>query len=80
MARFDDDIAISTRVRLARNYADLPFPAKLTHQQALKVNDRAARRLGRRSIATRHGKQHGRRKHAPQRFLPFFLHMITAKI
>jgi len=51
MARFDDDIAISTRVRLARNYADLPFPAKLTHQQALKVNDRAARRLGGREFS-----------------------------
>lgn len=46
MARFDDDIAISTRVRLARNYADLPFPARLNHQQALKVGDRAAKRLG----------------------------------
>ena len=45
MAQFDNDIAVSTRVRLARNYADLPFPSKMSRQQAIKLNDRVTKRL-----------------------------------
>ncbi len=45
-ALIDSDIAISTRVRLARNYADLPFPANMTRPQFKKLNERIVNRLG----------------------------------
>lgn len=35
----DDDIAISTRIRLARNIAGVPFPSKMTDAQRLQVNE-----------------------------------------
>lgn len=47
----DSDIAISTRVRLARNYTDLPFPAKMTRAQFKKLNERIVARLGRREFS-----------------------------
>lgn len=47
---FDSDIAVSTRVRLARNYADLPFPNRMTRAQAKKLNERVASRLGNREF------------------------------
>lgn len=39
------DIILSTRVRLARNYADLPFEAKMTPEEAQEIVARAAARL-----------------------------------
>ena len=39
------DIILSTRVRLARNYADLPFEAKIAPEEAQEVIKRAAARL-----------------------------------
>jgi len=42
----DSDIAISTRVRLARNYTDLPFPAGMTRAQYKKLCERVVNRLG----------------------------------
>ena len=47
---FDADIAASTRVRLARNYADLPFPGRMSRVQAKKLNERVASRLGNREF------------------------------
>jgi protein arginine kinase len=37
-----EDIVLSTRVRLARNFADTPFPGMQTPQQAQQVIDRVA--------------------------------------
>ncbi len=45
-AQLDQDIVVSTRVRLARNYKDLPFPGKMNRQQALRLNDRVQKRIG----------------------------------
>ena len=44
--QLDSDIAISTRVRLARNYTDLPFPANMSRPQYKKLNERIVKRLG----------------------------------
>lgn len=33
----EGDVAISTRIRLARNFADIPFPPRMTAEQAHKV-------------------------------------------
>lgn len=33
----DGDVAISTRIRLARNLCDFPFPSRMNHEQMLKV-------------------------------------------
>lgn len=38
----DEDIVISSRVRLARNYEDIPFSAKMTPDQAEEIIRRAA--------------------------------------
>lgn len=35
----DDDVAVSTRVRLARNIAGIPFPARMSDAQRIKVNE-----------------------------------------
>lgn len=45
-ALLDQDIVISTRIRLARNYKDLPFPARMSRQQALRLNERVLGRMG----------------------------------
>ena len=49
-ALIDSDIAISTRVRLARNYTDLPFPANMTRPQFKKLNERIVNRLGKKEF------------------------------
>ena len=40
-----DDIIVSTRVRLARNVADLPFPGKMTDGQREELAKRAEQAL-----------------------------------
>lgn len=44
--QLDQDIVVSTRIRLARNYKDLPFPGKMNRQQALRLNERVEKRIG----------------------------------
>ena len=34
----EDDIAVSTRIRLARNLSGLPFPARMTPEQRKELN------------------------------------------
>ena len=34
----EDDIAVSTRIRLARNLSGLPFPARMTPEQHRELN------------------------------------------
>ncbi len=36
----EDDIVISTRIRLARNLAGMPFPARMSAEQRAEVNER----------------------------------------
>jgi protein arginine kinase len=36
--KYDNDIVVSTRIRLARNIKDFCFPAKLSMQDALNIN------------------------------------------
>lgn len=47
----DQDVVISSRVRLSRNYEDLPFSPKLTPEYAEEVVDRTARSV----FSSRHG-------------------------
>ena len=47
----DQDVVISSRVRLSRNYDDLPFSSKLTREYADEVIDRTARAV----FASPHG-------------------------
>ena len=47
----DQDVVISSRVRLSRNYEDLPFSPKLTPEYADEVIDRTARAV----FSSRHG-------------------------
>ena len=35
-----DDIAVSSRIRLARNLKDLPFPSRMTNEQRTELNER----------------------------------------
>lgn len=44
---FQSDIVLSTRVRLARNIKDIPFPNKMTDQQAAEVIATVENALGR---------------------------------
>ena len=41
----EGDVVISSRVRLARNIADFPFPCKMTPEQYRQVNDKAREAL-----------------------------------
>ncbi len=41
----DGDIAVSTRVRLARNFNDLPFPNRMTADQAKLLLDRVSAKM-----------------------------------
>ena len=41
----EDDIAVSTRIRLARNLSGLPFPARMTPEQRRELNLKATLRL-----------------------------------
>ena len=41
----EGDVVISSRVRLARNIADFPFPCKMTPEQYRQVNDQAREAL-----------------------------------
>ena len=41
----EGDVVISTRIRLARNIADFPFPCKMTTEQARTVIDKASAAL-----------------------------------
>lgn len=43
MSKMDQDIVISTRVRLARNLAALPFPSKMEAEQGKKLAERISR-------------------------------------
>ncbi len=36
----NNDIAVSSRIRLARNLRDLPFPARMTNEQRIELNNR----------------------------------------
>ena len=36
----EDDIAVSTRIRLARNLSGIPFPARMTNEQRRELNTR----------------------------------------
>ena len=47
----DQDVVISSRVRLSRNYQDLPFSLKLTQEYANEVIDRTAKSV----FSSRHG-------------------------
>lgn len=42
---FQSDIVLSTRVRLARNLSDIPFPCKMTDEDAQNVIDKVASSL-----------------------------------
>lgn len=44
MIKSDRDIVISTRTRLARSLADLPFPSKMSAEQEIALVDRIERR------------------------------------
>ena len=41
----DSDIAVSTRVRLARNFKDVPFPNRMTAGQAQNVLDKVSDKM-----------------------------------
>lgn len=45
LAGTDSDIAVSTRVRLARNFNDLPFPNRMTDRQAQTVLDKVSEKM-----------------------------------
>ena len=47
----DQDVVISSRVRLSRNYQDLPFSPKLTAEYANEVIDRTAKSV----FSSKHG-------------------------
>ena len=47
----DQDVVIASRVRLSRNYEDLPFSPKLSPAYAEEVIDRTAKSV----FASRHG-------------------------
>ena len=36
----DGDIAVSTRIRLARNIKGYPFPARISDKQRLEINEK----------------------------------------
>ena len=42
----DKDIVVSTRVRLARNIAGLPFPKDMSRQNMMMLCDRVEKRVG----------------------------------
>lgn len=44
-AIMQDDIIVSTRIRLARNLVDIPFPNRLTAQQMREVSERVQKAL-----------------------------------
>ena len=35
-----DDIAVSSRIRLARNLKDIPFPSLMTKEQRIELNNK----------------------------------------
>lgn len=35
----EDDVAVSTRIRLARNLSGIPFPSRMSNEQRIKVNE-----------------------------------------
>ena len=41
----DDDIAVSTRIRLARNIAGVPFPSRMTDEQKTAVNEQVKKAI-----------------------------------
>lgn len=41
----DQDVVLSSRVRLARNYADIPFPSAMSEKDAMSVIDKTLRIL-----------------------------------
>lgn len=45
LAGTDSDIAVSTRVRLARNFKDIPFPNRMTTEQARTVLDKVSEKM-----------------------------------
>ncbi|MBE6992697.1 MAG: protein arginine kinase [Ruminococcaceae bacterium] len=45
LAGIDSDIAVSTRVRLARNFSNIPFPNRMTAEQAQQVLDRVSEKM-----------------------------------
>ena len=42
----EGDVAVSTRVRIARNIAKIPFPARMTREQLFAVNDAVKKAVG----------------------------------
>ena len=45
LAGIDGDIAVSTRVRLARNFNNIPFPNRMTDDQAQQVLDKVSEKM-----------------------------------
>lgn len=43
MSKMDQDIVVSTRMRLARNLAGLPFPSKMSEEQEKDLAARISR-------------------------------------
>ena len=40
-----DDIAVSTRIRLARNITGIPFPSRMTDEQRIAVNEQVRKAI-----------------------------------
>ncbi len=40
-----DDIAVSSRIRLARNLSDIPFPSRMTSEQRIELNNKVKKAI-----------------------------------